>query len=218
MIATLQRRDAWQVIDTVNKVTDPSTLADLAGYAPYLDDNQKRQLLETPDVAARLTVLIEWTKAHIAETEVNDKIADDVREGMEKSQREFLLRQQLNAIRKELGEDEPDGAQDYRTRVEEADLPEDIRKAALREVGKLERGSDQSPEAGYMRTWLDTILDLPWNTKTADTTDINAAREILDADHHGLDDVKDRIVEYLAIRARRASAAWRLSAAAAPAR
>ena len=203
VIATLQRRDAWQVIDTVNRVSDPSTLADLAGYAPYLDDNKKRQLLETPDVAARLRVLIEWTKAHIAETEVNDKIADDVREGMDKSQREFLLRQQLNAIRKELGEDEPDGAQDYRTRVEEADLPEDVRKAALREVGKLERGSDQSPEAGYLRTWLDTILDLPWNTKTTDATDINAAREILDADHHGLDDVKDRIVEYLAIRARR---------------
>ncbi len=205
VIATLQRRDAWQVIDTVNRVNDPSTLADLAGYAPYLDDNQKRQLLETPDVAARLRVLIEWTRDHIAETEVNDKIADDVREGMEKSQREFLLRQQLNAIRKELGEDEPDGAQDYRTRVEEADLPEDVRKAALREVGKLERGSDQSPEAGYLRTWLDTILDLPWNTKTTDATDIRAAREILDADHHGLDDVKDRIVEYLAIRARRTS-------------
>ena len=159
--------------------------------------------METPDAAARLRVLIEWTKAYIAETEVNDKIADDVREGMDKSQREFLLRQQLNAIRKELGEDEPDGAQDYRTRVEEADLPENVRKAALREVGKLERGSDQSPEAGYLRTWLDTILDLPWNTKTTDATDINAAREILDADHHGLDDVKDRIVEYLAIRARR---------------
>ena len=148
--------------------------------------------------------MIEWTKNYIGETEVNDKIADDVREGMEKSQREFLLRQQLNAIRKELGEDEPDGAQDYRTRVEEADLPEDIRKAALREVGKLERGSDQSPEAGYLRTWLDTILDLPWNTKTTDSTDIKAAREILDADHHGLEDVKDRIVEYLAIRSRRA--------------
>ena len=205
VIATLQRRDAWQVIDTVNRVTDPSTLADLAGYAPYLDDSQKRQLLETPDVATRLRVLIEWTKDYIAETEVNDKIADDVREGMEKSQREFLLRQQLNAIRKELGEDEPDGAQDYRTRVEEADLPEEIRKAALREVGKLERGSDQSPEAGYLRTWLDTILDLPWNSKTTDATDIAAARDILDADHHGLDDVKDRIVEYLAIRARRAA-------------
>jgi ATP-dependent Lon protease len=204
VIATLQRRDAWQVIDTVNRVTDPSILADLAGYAPWLSDERKRQLLETPDVVARLTTLIEWTKAYIAETEVNEKIADDVREGMEKSQREFLLRQQLNAIRKELGEDEPDGAQDYRTRVEEADLPDEVRKAALREVGKLERASDQSPESGWIRTWLDTILELPWKTKTTDSTDIKAAREVLDADHHGLDDVKDRIVEYLAIRARRA--------------
>ena len=204
VVATLQRRDAWQVIDTVNQVTDPSTLADLAGYASWLSDEQKRQLLETPDVAARLTVLIDWAKEHLAEVEVNDKIASDVREGMEKNQREFLLRQQLNAIRKELGEDEPEGAQDYRTRVEEAQLPDDVRKAALREVGKLERGSDQSPEAGYLRTWLDTILELPWGTTTEDSTDIDAAREILDADHHGLDDVKDRMVEYLAVRARRA--------------
>jgi ATP-dependent Lon protease len=204
VIATLQRRDAWQVIDTVNRVTDPSTLADLAGYAPWLSDERKRQLLETPDVVTRLTSLIEWTKAYIAETEVNEKIADDVREGMEKSQREFLLRQQLNAIRKELGEDEPDGAQDYRARVEAADLPDDVRKAALREVGKLERASDQSPESGWIRTWLDTILELPWSTKTTDSTDITAAREVLDADHHGLEDVKDRIVEYLAIRGRRA--------------
>ena len=203
-IATLQRRDAWQVIDQVNKITDPSQLADLSGYASWLTDEQKRQLLETPDVAERLGVLIEWSKAHLAETEVNDKIATDVREGMEKSQREFLLRQQLNAIRKELGEGEPDGANDYRTRVEEADLPEDVRKAALREVGKLERGSDQSPEAGYLRTWLDTILELPWGTRTTDSTDVNAAREVLDADHHGLDDVKERIVEYLAVRSRRA--------------
>ncbi len=203
-IATLQRRDAWQVIDQVNRINDPSQLADLSGYASWLTDEQKRQLLETPEVAERLTVLIEWSKAHLAETEVNDKIATDVREGMEKNQREFLLRQQLNAIRKELGEDEPDGANDYRTRVEQADLPEDVRKAALREVGKLERGSDQSPEAGYLRTWLDTILELPWGTRTTDSTDVNAAREVLDADHHGLDDVKERIVEYLAVRSRRA--------------
>ncbi len=204
VIATLQRRDAWQVIDTVNRVTDPSSLADLAGYAPYLDDEQKRQLLETPSARERLTVLVAWVKAHLAEVEVNDKIADDVREGMEKSQREFLLRQQLNAIRKELGEDEPEGAEDYRTRVEAAELPEDVRKAALREVGKLERSSDQSPESGYIRTWLDVILELPWGTKTVDSTDVTAARAVLDADHHGLDDVKDRIVEYLAIRSRRA--------------
>ena len=156
--------------------------------------------------------LIEWTKAYIAETEVNEKIADDVREGMEKSQRGVLLRQQLNAIRKELGEDEPDGAEDYRARVEAADLPDEVRKAALREVGKLERASDQSPESGWIRTWLDTVLELPWATKTTDSTDINAAREVLDADHHGLEDVKDRIVEYLAFVPAARSADWRLSA------
>ena len=204
VVATLQRRDAWQVIDTVNKVTDPSALADLAGYAPYLTENQKRQLLETPDVTERLTVLLEWTRDHIAEVEVNDKIAGDVREGMEKSQREFLLRQQLAAIRKELGEDEPDGAQDYRARVEQAELPDNVREAALREVGRLERASDQSPESGWIRTWLDTILELPWSIRTTDSTDVGAARAVLDADHHGLEDVKDRMVEYLAIRSRRA--------------
>ncbi|MFC7624119.1 endopeptidase La [Microlunatus sp. GCM10028923] len=204
VVASLQRRDAWQVIDTVNRVTDPSALADLAGYASYFTDEQKRQLLETPAVAERLTVLIEWTKEHLAEVEVNDKIADDVREGMEKSQREFLLRQQLNAIRKELGEDEPDGAEDYRTRVESADLPEAVRTAALREVGKLERSSDQSPEAGWIRTWLDTVLELPWNVITTDSEDLAGARQVLDHDHHGLEDVKERIVEYLAVRSRRA--------------
>src|ERR1700747_1133905 len=123
---------------------------------------------------------------------------------MEKTQKEFLLRQQLAAIRKELGEGEPDGSDDYRARVEAAELPEKVREAALREVGKLERPSDQTPESGWTRTWLDTVLDLPWNVKTEDSTDLTAAREILDADHHGLDDVKDRIVEYLAVRTRRA--------------
>ena len=204
LLAMLQRREAWQIVDFVNKLSDPSQLADTAGYASYLTDVQKRQLLETPDVAERLRVLIDWTSGHLAETEVNDKIADDVREGMEKTQKEFLLRQQLAAIRKELGEGEPDGSDDYRARIEAADLPEKVREAALREVGKLERSSEQSPEGGWIRTWLDTVLDLPWNVTTEDSTDLKAAREILDADHHGLDDVKDRIVEYLAVRARRA--------------
>ncbi|MDT5206525.1 MAG: ATP-dependent Lon protease [Mycobacterium sp.] len=204
LLAMLQRREAWELVDVVNKLTDPSALADMAGYASYLTDVQKRQLLETEDVAERLQALIRWTGDHLAEVEVNDKIAGDVREGMEKQQKEFLLRQQLNAIRKELGEGEPEGSDDYRARVEAADLPDKVREAALREVGKLERSSDQSPEGGWIRTWLDTVLDLPWNTRTEDSTDLKAARETLDADHHGLDDVKDRIVEYLAVRARRA--------------
>jgi len=204
LLAMLQRREAWQIVDYVNSLTDPSALADTSGYASYLSDVQKRQLLETVDVAERLRVLIDWTGGHLAETEVNDKIAEDVREGMEKTQKEFLLRQQLAAIRKELGEGEPDGSDDYRARVEAAELPEKVREAALREVGKLERASDQSPESGWIRTWLDTVLDLPWSVRTEDSTDLTAAREILDADHHGLEDVKDRIVEYLAVRTRRA--------------
>jgi ATP-dependent Lon protease len=204
VVAVLQRRNAWQVIDSVQRVTDPSELADLAGYASYLTVEQKRELLETPEVERRLQLVTEWVREHLAELEVTEKIRDDVREGMDKSQREFLLRQQLAAIRKELGEDEPDGADDYRVRVTEAELPEKVRAAALREVGKLERASDQSPEAGWIRTWLDTVLDLPWSERTVDSTDITAARGVLDADHHGLEDVKDRIVEYLAVRSRRA--------------
>ena len=204
LLAMLQRREAWQIIDYVNRLTDPSALADTSGYASYLTDVQKRQLLETTDVGSRLEILIDWTGEHLAETEVNDKIAEDVRAGMDKQQKEFLLRQQLAAIRKELGEGEPDGSDDYRARIEAAVLPEKVREAALREVGKLERSSEQSPEGGWIRTWLDTVLDLPWNVTTEDTTDLESAREILDADHHGLDDVTDRIVEYLAVRARRA--------------
>jgi len=204
LLAMLQRREAWELVDVVNRLIDPSALADMAGYASYLTAVQKRQLLETEDVGRRLRLLIDWTGEQLAEVEVNDKIAEDVREGMEKQQKEFLLRQQLAAIRKELGEGEPDGSEDYRSRIEAADLPEKVREAALREVGKLERSSEQSPEGGWIRTWLDTVLDLPWNTTTEDSTDLAAAREILDADHHGLDDVKDRIVEYLAVRARRA--------------
>ncbi|WP_059019163.1 endopeptidase La [Mycobacterium sp. M26] len=207
LLALLQRREAWQLVDAVNKLTEPSALSDTAGYASYLSDVQKRQLLETENVDERLRVLIDWTAEHLAEVEVSDKISQDVREGMEKTQKEFLLRQQLNAIRKELGELDPDGSEDsadYRSRIEAAELPEKVREAALREVGKLERSSEQSPEGGWIRTWLDTVLDLPWNVTTEDFTDLTAAREILDADHHGLDDVKDRIVEYLAVRARRA--------------
>jgi ATP-dependent Lon protease len=204
VVAVLQRREAWQVIDSVNQMTDPGAIADAAGYASYLSNDRKRELLETADVEKRLTVLVEWTREHLAEVEITDKIGEDVREGMEKSQREFLLRQQLNAIRKELGEGEPEGADDYRARVEAADVPDAVREALLREVGKLERSSDQSPETAWIRTWLDTVLELPWNVTTEDVADVNGAREVLDADHHGLDEVKERIVEYLAVRARRA--------------
>jgi ATP-dependent Lon protease len=205
MTSVLQQRGAWQVIDAIEKITDLSELADSAGYAPWLTLEQKIELLAAPDVTARLELLTGWVRNHLAEQEVTERINTDVREGLEKSQREFLLRQQLAAIRKELGEDEPDGSADYRARVEAADLPEKVREAAMREVGRLERASDASPEAGWIRTWLDTVLEMPWTVRTEDNTDLAAAREVLDADHAGLADVKDRILEYLAVRNRRAA-------------
>lgn len=203
VVAVLQKREAWQIIDTVHAIDDPSTLADTAGWAPYLSNDRKRELLETPDVERRLELLVEWTRDYLAEAEVSDKIDEDVRESVEKRNREYLLREQLRAIRKELGEADGEGSDDYRARVEAADLPEAVREAALREVDKLERSSDQSPEGGWIRTWLDTVLELPWSERTADNTSLTVAREVLDADHHGLDEVKERIVEYLGVRSRR---------------
>ncbi|MGH3880228.1 MAG: endopeptidase La [Actinophytocola sp.] len=206
VITMLQQRGAWQMVDSVQQEDDPSTLADMAGYAPYLSDEQKVWLLETADVTERLEKLLEWGREHLAELDVAETIRKDVKEGMERQQREFLLRQQLSAIRKELAEldGKPESEeQDYRARVEAADLPEKVHEAAMSEVDKLERTSEQSPEVGWIRTWLDTVLELPWNTRTGDAYDIVGAREILDADHSGLDDVKDRIIEYLAVRKRR---------------
>ncbi|GAA1549511.1 endopeptidase La [Actinomadura kijaniata] len=204
--AILQKRGAWQVVDVVQQIDDPSTLADNSGYAPYLTDDQKIQVLETPDVVERLTLVIGWAREHLAELDVAETIRKDVQEGMEKTQREYLLRQQLEAVRKELAElngDPADEEDDYRERIEAANLPEKVREAALKEVDKLERSSDASPEGGWIRTWLDTVLDIPWNERSEDSYDIAGARAILDADHTGLDDVKERIIEYLAVRKRR---------------
>jgi ATP-dependent Lon protease len=206
IIAVLQKRGAWQVVDMIQQLDDPSAIADRAGYAAYLTTAQKLQLLETADLAERLEVLTTWTRDHLAELEVAESIRNDVQEGMEKQQKEFLLRQQLAAVRKELADlsgDPSTEEDDYRARVEGANLPEDVHNAAMKEVAKLERTSEQSPEVGWIRTWLDTVLDIPWNERTEDAYDIAGARRILDEDHTGLDDVKERIVEYLAVRQRR---------------
>src|SRR5580693_1011954 len=203
----LQKRGAWQVIDVLQNLTDPSALADSAGYAAYLTSEQKNELLETVDPEQRLERLTSWARDALAELDVAETIQNDVREGMEKQQREFLLRQQLAAIRKELSElDGKPGTEedDYRARIEAANLPEKVEEAALKEADKLERSSDQSPEGSWIRTWLDTVLEIPWNERSDDAYDIAGARAILDADHAGLDEVKDRIIEYLAVRKRRA--------------
>ncbi|MFF3320688.1 endopeptidase La [Streptomyces sp. NPDC002889] len=206
----LKKRGAWQVVDRVQQIDGISQLADNAGYSPFLTTAQKIELLETADPVARLKLATEQLREHLAEQEVAESIAKDVQEGVDKQQREFLLRRQLEAVRKELRElngqaaDAADESDDYRDRVEAADLPEKVREAALKEVEKLERSSDQSPEGSWIRTWLDTVLELPWNERTEDAYDIQGAKAILDAEHAGLQDVKERITEYLAVRKRRA--------------
>ncbi|WP_405806141.1 endopeptidase La [Streptomyces sp. NBC_00210] len=207
----LKKRGAWQVVDRVQQIDDVSQLADNAGYSPFLTTAQKIELLETADPVARLKLATEQLREHLAEQDVAESIAKDVQEGVDKQQREFLLRRQLEAVRKELrelnGEGGEDESDDYRARVEAADLPEKVREAALKEVEKLERSSDQNPEGSWIRTWLDTVLELPWNERTDDSAagyDIQGAKSILDAEHAGLQDVKERITEYLAVRKRRA--------------
>ncbi|MFE4398171.1 MULTISPECIES: endopeptidase La [Streptomycetaceae] len=203
----LRRRGAWQIVDRVAQIEGVGELADNIGYAPFATAEQKLKVLLEADQVARLEYALALLRDHLAEEEVNDTIRKDVEEGVAKQQKEFLLRRQLEAVRKELAElngDPADEEGDYRARVEAADLPEKVREAALKEVDKLERSSDQSPEGSWIRTWLDTVLELPWNERTEDAYDIAGARAVLDADHAGLADVKERIVEYLAVRKRRA--------------
>lgn len=208
--AWLRKRGAWQVVDRVQAIDDVSALADNSGYSPFLTTEQKVALLETTDPVARLKLATQQLRDHLAEQDVAETIAKDVQEGVDKQQREFLLRRQLEAVRKELrelngegGKDSAEESDDYRARVEAADLPEKVREAALKEVDKLERSSDQSPEGSWIRTWLDTVLEMPWNERTEDAYDIRGARAVLDAEHAGLEDVKERITEYLAVRKRR---------------
>jgi ATP-dependent Lon protease len=197
----VEARGVPQVAEFLRGISDPGQIADTAGYSPDLSFEQKVDVLETLDVERRLEVVLEWAKDVLAELDLKDKIRSDVREGLEKNQREFILRQQMDAIRKELGEDsEENVVEEYRRKIAEANMPDGARKEAERELGRLERTSEQSPEYGWIRTYLDWMTEIPWGVRTEDNLDIADARRILDEDHKGLDDVKDRIVEYLAVR------------------
>ncbi len=199
--AIVEARGAPQVGELLRGISDPGQMADTSGYSPDLSFEQKVEVLETLDVERRLEMVLAWAKDVLAEVELKDKIRSDVREGMEKTQREYLLRQQMEAIRKELGEDTGGNVvEEYRHRIAEANMPEGARAEAERELERLERTSEQSPEYGWIRTYLDWMTEIPWDVRTEDTLDIVQARGILDEDHTGLDDVKDRIVEYLAVR------------------
>ncbi len=200
----LDHRGAGGLAEALRGITDPGTMADTAGYSPDLSFEQKLEVLETVDVEARLEKVLAWARETLADLTLKERIQSDVADGMEKTQREFLLRQQMAAIRKELGEDgDGEGAiADYRAKLDT--LPESVRTAVERELDRLERTSEQSPEHGWIRTWLDTVFEIPWGKSSEDKLDVVEARAILDADHTGLDDVKDRIIEYLAVRKLRA--------------
>ncbi len=198
----LVSRGAGRLAERLSDVTEPGRVADMAGYSPDLSLAQKVEVLETIDVATRLRLVIGWSRDVLADITLRERIKTDVEEGMEKTQREFLLRRQLESIRKELGQlgsgdDAPD---DYRSMLAERDLPEAVHKAAEREIDKLERTSEQNPEHGWIRTWLDTLFELPWGQLSEDRLDVAEASRILNEDHDGLDDVKDRILEHLAVR------------------
>ncbi len=203
--AIAERLGAGRLREALRGVTDPGALADTAGWWPDLEAERKLELLETLDVEERLEKVVAWARDALAELDVAEKIRSEVTDGMERQQREFLLRQQLSAIKKELGEDgDDDVIEEFRRRVAEGGLPEAVRESATREVDRLERTSEQSPEHGWIRTWLDSLLDVPWDERSDDNLDVNDARRVLDEDHTGLSDVKDRIVEMLAVRKLRA--------------
>jgi ATP-dependent Lon protease len=192
--------------DALSGVDDIGALADTAGWSPDLSIERKLELLETLDPETRLEKALTWARESLAELDVSEQIRRRVTDDMDKTQREYLLRQQLAAIRKELGEsgDDEDVVEEYRRRLAELDLPAKAREAIEHEVDRLERTSEQSPEHGWIRTWIDTALEVPWGVRTDDSLDVGDARAVLDADHTGLGDVKDRIVEFLAVRKLRA--------------
>src|SRR4051794_31064474 len=197
----LDLRDADQrVHDFVRSITEPGALADTSAYAPDISFAEKIDLLETVDVVERLELSLRLQRERLAELQVRRRIREDVESGAQKQQREYILRRQLDSIRKELGEDDGSAAEDYRTRIDEAQMPDAIREQAERELARLERMGDQTGESQMIRTYLDWLLAVPWGKRSEERLDPQHAREVLDADHAGLQDVKNRIVEYLAVR------------------
>jgi ATP-dependent Lon protease len=194
-------RRSRRLPEILRTTTHPGELADaITGWSDAGPDH-RLTVLELVDLGARVEFVLTWARDYLAELNVSAKIRDDVTEGMEKQQREYLLRQQLAAIRKELGEEDA-STDEYRAKLDALGnrLPEAVRTAVLRELERLERTSGQSPEQSWIRTWLDRVFDLPWAERTVEQSDVTAARQVLDADHAGLDDVKERIVEFLAVR------------------
>ena len=194
------RGDDGRVSAFVRSITEPGALADTSGYSPDLSFSQKVRLLETLDVTERLELALSFQRERLAELQVRRRIRDDVESGAEAQQREYFLRKQMESIRKELGEDGGSVVEEYRAKIEEAGMPHHVREQAERELGRLERTGEGSGEAGMIRSYLDWLIAVPWSKRSEERLDPVHAREVLDADHAGLQDVKDRITEYLAVR------------------
>jgi ATP-dependent Lon protease len=197
----LDLRDAdARIRDFVRSISDAGALADTTAYAPDVSFEEKIELLGKIDVVERLELAVRLQRERLAELQVRRRIRDDVESGAQKQQREYILRRQMDSIRKELGEDDGSAADEYRTKIAEAGMPDDVREQAEREAARLERMGEQSGESQMIRTYLDWLLSVPWGNRSEERLDPGHAREVLDADHAGLKDVKDRIVEYLAVR------------------
>jgi ATP-dependent Lon protease len=198
--SVLELRGARRIADVLAGVDDPGQLADTAGYSPDLTMEDRIELLETIDVEARLQLAIGWGREVLADLELKDKIRTEVSDDLDKQQREMLLRRQMDAIRKELGDSDDDIVAEYRAKIAEKELPENVRAAVDKELDRLEHMGQQNPEQAWVRNWLDAVLDLPWGEFAQEHANLDEARQVLDADHEGLADVKDRILEFLAVR------------------
>jgi ATP-dependent Lon protease len=194
------RGDDGRISAFLRAIAEPGALADSAGYSPNLSYEQKVELLRTLDVTERLELAVKLQRESLAELQVRRRIREDVQEGAEKQQREYFLRKQMDSIRKELGEDDASVADEYRTKIEDADMPEPVKEQALKELARLERMGEQTGESSMIRTYLDWLIAVPWGKRSEEHLDPVAARAVLDADHAGLEDVKDRVTEYLAVR------------------
>src|ERR671916_226706 len=194
------RGDDERVAAFLRAIVEPGALADTIGYAPDVSFEQKVQVLETLDVTERLELAVAIQRERLVELQLRSKIREDVREGADQQQREYFLRKQMESIQRELGEDSASVVEEYRTKIAEAGMPEAVEEQAGKELGRLERMGEQSAEASTIRSYLDWLIAVPWKERSDEKLDPVHAREVLDADHAGLEDVKDRIVEYLAVK------------------
>jgi ATP-dependent Lon protease len=194
------RGDDGRIAAFLRSVGEPGALADTAALSPELSVQQRLRLLETVDVTARLQAAVELQRERLAELQVRSKIRDDVESGAQKQQREYFLRKQMESIRKELGEDETDLIAEYEAKIAEAGMPEAVAEQAEKELRRLERQGEQSPESSMIRSYLDWLIAVPWSKRSDERLDPVHTREVLDSDHAGLDDVKRRITEFVAVR------------------